>query len=335
MRFLVVGLGSMGRRRIRALTRLGAGEIIGYDVLARRRDQVAESEGIHAYSDIAAAMDGAPDALVISTPPDRHAPYARLAAENGRHFFAEHATTDQGMGEAVALAGERNVVAAPSCTMRFHPSVRAMKELLDRRAIGEVLSFSHHCGQYLPDWHPWEDYREFYVSRRQTGACREMVPFELCWLTWLVGEVASVAAMKGKVSRFEADIDDVYQLVLRTQDGAIGHLQVDVVARPAVRHCRILGTEGTLEWSMSDKAVRHYDARTGEWERHPEPEARVADGYSGISVEDMYLDEMRAFLAAVRGEAAFPYSFEEDARALNILRAAERSAEQGRRIDID
>jgi len=324
----------MGRRRIRALKRLDAGDISGYDLSARRRDQVAAAEGIAAHSDIEAAMDAAPDALVISTPPDRHAPYARLAAEDGRHFFAEHATTDEGMDAVVALARERKLVAAPSCTMRFHPSVRAMKELLERRAIGEVLSFSHHCGQYLPDWHPWEDYRDFYASRRQTGACREIVPFELCWLTWLVGEVAAVAAMKDKVSRLEADIDDVYQLVLRTGDGAIGHLQVDALARPAVRHCRILGSEGTLEWSMSDKTVRHYDARTGEWETHPEPETTVADGYSGMSIEEMYLDEMRAFVAAIRGEAAFPYSFEEDARALKILRAAERSAEMGRRVDI-
>ncbi len=105
------------------------------------------------------------------------------------------------MDELIAAVEASGSVAAPSCTMRFHPAVQLMRERLAQGTIGRPLAFTHHVGQYLPDWHPWEDYRTYYVSRRETGAAREIVPFELNWLTYLFGPVTDVAALRGKAER--------------------------------------------------------------------------------------------------------------------------------------
>ena len=75
-----------------------------------------------------------------------------------------------------------------------------IRDLLNKNIIGQPLSFIYHSGQYLPDWHPWEDYRKFYVSKRETGACREIVPFELVWLIDLFGKVKTVTGRKSKIS---------------------------------------------------------------------------------------------------------------------------------------
>src|SRR5436190_1017169 len=100
----------------------------------------------------------------------------------------------------------RNITALGGCEIA---GFELDRERGARGTIGRPLAFTHHVGQYLPDWHPWEDYRTFYVSRRATGAAREIVLFELNWLSSLFGPVTAVTGMKAKLSSLEADIDDI------------------------------------------------------------------------------------------------------------------------------
>jgi predicted dehydrogenase len=320
----------MGKRRIRNLNRLGQTDIIGVDPVADRRKEAEGSYRIETHARFEDALAVGPDALIISTPPDMHMGFAKAAVEQGKHFFSEASTTADGMQEVLAIAQRKKVVAAPSCTMRHHPSVKKLKEIVAGGGIGKVLTYTHHCGQWLPDWHPEEDYRKFYVSRRETGACREIVPFELTWLNWVVDSpVARVTAMKGKLSDLDCDIDDVYQLLMQYRNGAIAHLQIDVLARAPVRFCRIVGTEGTLEWSLSDRTVRHYDAGRKQWAVHKEPEPRIEKGYSEMSNELMYDAEIAAYIDAIRGQAPWSNSLAHEIGVLGVLAAAERSAEGG------
>jgi len=330
MKLLVVGLGSMGKRRIRNLQHLRAGEIVGADLRADRRDEVEGSYEIRTVPTFEAGMGTNPDAVIISTPPDRHIGLALQAARAGKHFFTEAGVPDKQVDELITLCKDGGrVVAAPSCTLRFHPAVQTVKRAVEDHTIGHVLTCTHHTGQYLPDWHPYEDYRSFYVAKRETGACREIVPFELVWLTWVLGGVERVACLKGKVSSLEADIDDVYQLLLQFAGGALGHLLVDVVARTPVRVCRILGERGSILWDWNTYCVRVYDAPKNTWQEYP-----AGKGFHGFSAEQMYQEEMSQFLRAIRGEAPYGYSFSDDRRVLDVLLAAERAAEEGITVTI-
>lgn len=330
MRLLVVGLGSMGKRRIRNLQYLKAGEILGYDPRADRRQEAEERYAVQTYGDFDAAMAAEPDALIISTPPDLHMQYARAAVLNGKHFFTEAGVVDAGMEEVIALSRDRKLVAAPSCTLRFHPSTQVIKDVVGSGEIGQILTFTYQSGQYLPDWHPWEDYRTFYVARRETGACREIVPFELVWLTWVLGPVKSVACVKGKLTDLDADIDDLYQLLLCFSGGTIGHLMVDVISRVPYRVARFLSEEGVIEWTWAEKKVRVFKARDKQWREYTEPEGKVEEGY--IHAETMYIREMDRFLQAIRGDAPYGYTLEEDKRILEVLTAAETSALSGQHV---
>lgn len=332
MKFLIVGLGSMGKRRIRNLQHLKAGEIIGFDLRKDRREEAEKKYGIRTFEDFEKAMAENPDALIISTPPDLHMKYAMIAAQRNKHFFTEASVVDDGMGELIDLIKDKKIVAAPSCTMRFHPAIKKIKELVDKRTVGKPLAFTYHSGQYLPDWHPWEDYRKFYVAKRATGAAREMVPFELVWLTWLLGDVNAVSCLKGKVSDLDVDIDDTYQVLLKFKSGALGHLLVDVVARAPARVFRLLGKEGTIEWDRSMNIVKVFTAGDKKWKEYPVEEGKPEKRY--IAGERMYVEEMERFIGAIEGKERYPYSFNEDKKILEILYAAEKSSDLGKQISL-
>jgi len=326
MKVLVVGLGSMGKRRIRNMKRAGITEIVGFDPAESRRAEAADTYGIDTVGSLDEGFAKNPAALIISTPPDKHMEYAMAAAKSGRHSFSEAGTTTEGLLDVEKVAKEKGVVAAASCTMRFQPSIKEMKRLITEGAIGRILSFTHHCGQWLPDWHPQEDYRKFYVSRRETGACREIVPFELTWLNWLLDDKGSeVTAMRDKLSNLDCDIDDVYHLLIRYRAGTIGHLSVDVLARAPVRHTRLIGTDGTIEWSLTQRQCKLYRVSTGAWETFDEPKPRIEAGYSEMSNEVMYDEEIQAFIDAVRGVKPWGNSLTDDHDTLGLLLGAERS----------
>ena len=325
MKFLIVGLGSMGKRRIRNLQYLKAGKIIGFDIREDRRKEAEKKYGIKTFHDFDKAMRDEPDALIISTPPDLHIKYAMEAVKNNKHFFMEASVVDLGMKELIRECQKKDIVAAPSCTMRFHPSVMKIKEIVDDKNIGDVLLFTHHSGQYLPDWHPWEDYRKFYVARKETGAAREMVSFELVWLTWILGSIDTISCLKGKLSKLDVDVDDAYQIIMKFESGVFGHMLIDVISRIPDRSCKIFGEEGVILWDWG-VGVKVYTAKDESWKNYPEKGGTTVEGYTEKIKEEPYIEEMNTFIRAVKKEIEYPYTLEEDKRILEVLYAAERSS---------
>lgn len=324
MRILQIGLGSMGKRRLRNLAALGETDVIAFDPMQDRREFAEREFGVRTVGELTPELLDEREAYVISTPPDYHTPYIRLAVEHGRPAFVEASVLSEGLAELDEAARGAGVTICPSCTLRFHPSIAAIRDIVASRRFGHVTSFDYYMGQYLPDWHPWEDIRTFYVGKRDTSASREMVPFELTWLVDVVGWPREAVGLLGSTLDMGVDIDDTYAIALRGERW-IGSLTVDVVARYALRRLVLNLETAQIQWSWDEKVVRVYDAATKEWSEIAEPtdEAGAAAGYNANIIEQMYIDELGAFLVAARGGAAFPSTLADDIAVLRILEAVE------------
>lgn len=330
MKFLIVGLGSMGKRRIRNLQHLKKKNIIGFDLREDRRKESEEKYGIQTFGSFDKAMSENPDVLIISTPPNHHIEYELLAAKNNKHFFCEAGIFTDKVDELIRMCKGRKIVAAPSCTMRFDYSVKKIKELLDAKRIGKIVAITYHMGQYLPDWHPWEKMTDFYAGQKETSAAREMVPFELEWLTWIFGDIKEISCIKGKISNLEADIDDVYQLILQFKSQIIGNVLIEVVSRKPMRIFIVIGEEGTIEWNWLAETVTLYESETKKTTEFKEEKGFKEKGY--ISKENKYIDEIKHFLNAVKGKEKYMYTLEEDLNVLKLLEYAEQAAENKKHI---
>lgn len=323
MNICVIGLGSMGKRRIRDLLALGIEKIVGIDLNPERCSETNRLFGIETLFDAENTVFDDYDAVVISTPPDMHAVYGKLAANAGKPFFMEANVVQNGLPELASLCKSQKILAAPSCTMRFHPSIKLLKQLMEQISPQAIAAFSYVSGQYLPDWHPYEDYRCFYAAKRETGACREIVPFELNWLTWLFGEVTEVNAIKAKRTKLQVDIDDIYILTLAFSSGVVGSLEVNVISRIPERYFRAIGEGVHIIWNWMDQEVKVYNAATESWKIHPE-----TTGFKKYDLEDMYYDEMQAFVKAVAGQGEYGYTLREELKILQtVYRANQVSVE--------
>ena len=210
----------MGKRRIRNLIRIGVSpqQIIGTDVNAQRKQEGSEAYGIECHEercDDELFFKHSPTIAFICTPPDQHHGPAQKCIDAGCHVFIEASVLDEGLKILAASAEDKNIVLFPSCTMRHFAGPKLIKDLIKKDVIGEPLFWQYQSGQYLPDWHPWEPLHSYYASKKNTGGCREIVPFELNWITDIFGDVEDVFA-NPKLSDIPADIHDAYFLTLDT-----------------------------------------------------------------------------------------------------------------------
>ncbi len=327
MRFLICGLGSMGKRRIRCLHALGCPDVAGFDIREDRRREAASRYGIATYGEIGEALASVkPEAMIISVPPDVHHEYMTTAIRYGIPFFVEASVVDTQFEQIKAQLKATGLVGAPSATLLFHPAIRIIKDVLVAGKLGKVSNILFHSGQYLPDWHTYEQVSDFYVSNPITGGAREITPFELTWLTHLFGFPKGVCGHFRKTIDIKGaeSIEDTYNFLMDYGDH-LASITVDVVSRFATRRLLINGDEGQLLWDWNQKHVAVFIPETGSWQEIPYEAGAAATGYNPNIGEQMYIDELKAFLDAVAGKAPFVNSLEADHRVLKLLYTIEAS----------
>lgn len=328
MKILIAGFGSIGRRHFHNLLALGERDILFY---RSGRSTLPDDElsGYVVETDLQAALAHRPQAVIVANPTALHLQVAIPAAEAGCDLLLEKPISHSldGLSELQAAVQKSGAKVLVGYQFRFHPGLRRVKELFDGGEIGRLVSVRAHWGEYLPGWHPWEDYRLGYSARQDLGGG---VVLTLChpldYLRWLFGEIASLWAFTGQLSGLELSVEDTAEIGLRFVSGALGSLHLDYCQRPPSHYLEAIGTQGTIRWDNSDGAVHLYRAGEDQWRNFPAPQ--------GFERNHLFLDQMRHFLAVARGEAEPLCTLQDGLQALRLALAAGLSQSQGRRVDL-
>lgn len=321
LKALVVGFGSIGKRHAANLRKLGVHDIVFLRHGASRRLPSGH------VSSIREALTIKPDVAIIANPTSLHVPVAVRLAAAGVHIFIEKplSQTMRGVPELLSVVRRKKLVTMTGYNFRFHPQLIRMKRLIDSGTIGKVLSARVEVGQYLPDWHPGEDYRKGYAARKVLGGGVILTLIhEIDYLSWLIGKPEKVFCFAGHLSRFKLDVEDVAEIILRYRGGALGEVHLDYMQRVPSRSMQIIGEEGTMLWDYFQGELRLYSVKTKKWTAYRDPK--------NFDRNAMFLDEMKQFLTCVRGRKQTTVPFSEGVASLRIALAAKKSAASGKMI---
>lgn len=326
MNYVVIGLGSMGKRRVRLLKeclksagKTFDGKICGVDNREDRRSEAGKSLGIQTEETLEQAVEKYhPEVALICTAPLSHAEITQKCLELKLHVFTEINIIPDGYEDTIRLAEENHRTLFLSSTPMFRREMRYIFDVVEKQ--GKKLTYRYHVGQYLPEWHPWENYRDFFVGEKRTNGCRELFAIELPWMVRSFGGIEQVYSLHEKISGLQLDYDDTYQVLIRHASGIIGNLCIDVVTPKAGRNLEIWGEGFHLQWNGTPEGLVLTDGSNRDGVAISLYEdVKRQDGYASFVIEDAYAEEIRAFLSCVEGGEKPEYTFEQDAKILQII----------------
>ncbi|OGC10910.1 hypothetical protein A3J90_06610 [candidate division WOR-1 bacterium RIFOXYC2_FULL_37_10] len=312
MKFVVVGLGSIGRRHLKNLISLGEKDI----VLCRNKVASPIDDEFKEFpieTNIYSALKHEPDAVIISNPTSLHFDIAIPAAEAGCHILIEKPISDSLAGidklkAALKHGGGQFLV---GFQYRFHPTLKIASNMISQGEIGRIVSINVHWGEYLPDWHPWEDFRNSYAARPDLGGGVVLTlchPFD--YLSWLFGKPEFMWAHTDTVGDLGINVEDVADVYLKFPNGAFGSVHLDYIQRPTTHHLEVIGTNGTIRWNNADGQLSIYRPNHSAWEFIEAPKY--------FERNSLFIDEMRHFLSVIRRETEPICTLDDGINALEI-----------------
>lgn len=320
MKIIVIGLGSMGKRRIRLISEHKDVELYGIDSQESRCAEVKEKFGIDCYSGIDEACKAQPiEAAIISTSPLSHAAIIKECLSHNLHVFTEINLVQDGYDENIALAKEKGKVLFLSSTFLYRKETQAIIEKVHSASC--PLNYIYHVGQYLPDWHPWESYNNYFIGNPKTNGCREIMAIDLPWIVTAFGDVVDMKVMKSRNTKLNISYNDNYLIMLQHSSGSKGVFAVDVVARKPYRHIDVYGEEMQFSWNGTADSLVEYDieSKTNNSISFSDASEHV-EGYVAFITENPYREELNAFLKQIEDRNFRPaWNFEKDKSVLNLI----------------
>lgn len=337
--FIIAGLGSIGRRHFRNLIALGETDII---LLRTRKATLADDEltGYPVETDIHEALQRhKPDAVVVANPTSLHLDVAIPAAEAGCHILLEKPVSHSldGLDTLEQTAKKNGSKILVGFQFRYHPTLNKARELIQDGALGQMLTVHAHWGEYLPNWHPWEDYSQSYAARADLGGgVIGTLTHPLDYMRYLFGEIDALWSFNGHISPLKMDVEDVAEIGLKFSSGAVGGVHVNYVQRPPVHRLEIVGTNGTLRWDNSDGTLHFHKMPAPFGSYSDTPPAPVEETFSlpdGFDRNDLFLAQTRHFIEIVHGTENPVCTLEDGIHIQKLVQAARQSDADGRVIE--
>lgn len=326
---LIAGLGSIGRRHLRNLISLGYKNVVLYRT-GKGAKLEKDAARFPVECNLRSALSYNPAGVIISNPTSLHMPVALAAARAGCNLLIEKPVSHNlsGLGELEHMIKKQKACVLVGFQYRFHPALRKMKEWLDAGIIGKVTSFTAHWGEYLPGWHPNEDYSKGYSARRNLGGGVVNTlshPFD--YLSWFFGKANSVYAVIAKRSNLKVNVEDTAEILLSFCGGISGSIHLDYIERPSAHWIHVIGREGIMHWDNSDGIARVCNAKNEKQDTFMPP--------VNFERNSMFVDEMRHFLNCLSGKEKPLCTLSDGRQALRIAIAAKNSSVKKKEIFLD
>ena len=293
MKILVIGYGSIGKRHISNLSKIGKIKIIV--LTKRKKDSFLKKNNCQVFSKLEDCLNETPIAAIICSETSFHINTASKLIKKNIHIFIEKPISNSltGIKELKRIIKSKKIITHVGCVQRFHPVMKKTRKIIEKKSIGRIKFLHAENGSYLPDWHPYEDYEQSYASKTSLGGGVILTCIhELDYLIWLFGKITHTVAINKNIGGLGIKVNDFSSSILEFSNKIIGELHLDFFQRPKSRFCKIVSEKGSLYLDYEKNQLQFYNVRSKKW--------KTIIKLNKFNKNSMYLDEMKYFLKCIK-----------------------------------
>lgn len=246
---LVIGAGSIGERHIANLLQIGFTNIFVY----RQRNLPYRSinpEDVTTVTDWNIIQSTVFSFAIICTPTDQHLNQTLTCIELGMHVLVEKplSHTLEGIELLKQAVQTHNRIVHVAYMMQFHPHLAKVETIIKEKTYGALMAISTNWGSYLPDWHPYEDYKTSYASQKNMGGGVALtLSHDIDIVNRLAGgTLVNVNKHFGYTNTLQIDAESVADFHLNYSNGVIAHVHLNYLEQVPRRNYTFLFEGGTI-----------------------------------------------------------------------------------------
>jgi predicted dehydrogenase len=214
----------------------------------------------------------------------------------------------------IDLAEQTGVAAGMAYCLRYHPAYVLAHKYVREGRLGSTERVTAWFESYLPEWHPWEDYRQGYAARADLGGgVLPTLDHEIDFVCWCCGPPQSCAGASSRSGLLDSDVDDTARLAL-SYPGYTAEIELSICRRERRRGFEWIGDRAVLSFSFERQTLR--------WTNRDGTDAETVWQRPDFDLDEMYVAMLGDALRAVAAKEPMPISLRAGLDALRVAAAA-------------
>lgn len=327
---LIIGAGSIGQRHILNLKNIGIHDIIALRSKKGHYKILPQELGVKEVHNVDELKNINPDIAIISNPSSLHIDSALKIAKNIKGIFIEKPISNNlnGCNYLIDIMNDKKIVSFVGHNLMFHPIIKQIRKFINENDIGKIINIQCQVGQWLPDWHPYEDFKNAYYARKDLGGG---VALSLIHEIHLAIELAGLPIhVLGEISEYKKlnlDVDVCSDLMIKHASGAVSQIHLDFLQSPSHRSGIVTFERAWLSYDFNKMEITAQRINEDAYELYKN---------SDYDSNKMYIDEIKEFVCMVEeGRIKHKYDALSSLESLKVVEALFKSHESGKRAEIE
>ena len=230
--------------------------------------------------------------------------------------------------QLIDLLNEKKVVSFVGHNLMFHPLIKNIINFHDSNDLGSIINIQCQAGQWLPDWHPYEDYKNAYYARKDLGGGVSLTLIhEIHLALELAGLPLSVYGEISEYKQLDIDVDVCSDLMIKHNTGTVSQIHLDYLQRPSHRSGLVTFEKGWVSYDF----------------RKMELVGQIMGGdvfkiWSNLEYDfnEAYKDQLDKFMCLVE-EGRLKHQFDASSaiESIKVVEALKKSNSSGKRVIMD
>lgn len=320
---LICGFGSIGSRHLNNLIKLGFTNLSVFTTNSNKFFKVPEK--IKIYEDLDEALQQEPFLSFICNPTSLHVITAIKCAKAGSNLFIEKPLSDNlsDVNHLKEILNEKKIVCMIGYMMRFNPVIQKIKNIIESKIFGDVIHYHSNWGEYLPGWHPYEDYKSTYAGKKELGGgVMPTLSHDLDLTYWLFGMPKKIHCISQKVTYLDINTEAIADILFYYDENIAAHVHLNYLDNPAKRNILIRFTKGRVEYDIIKNKLITIKIN--------QDKPSVFDYKNEFTRNDLFLKEVNYLLKSIEKNIKPKPSIEDGINILKIINHAKKSSNESK-----